>query len=276
MNYRHNYHAGNAADVFKHIVLVCLLQALCKKDKPFCYFETHAGMPLYDLNSKPSQTQREYQDGVARVWGKKSTAKPIQDYLRIIQNYNNGKDLRYYPGSATIARALLRPSDRMIISDLQPDVVAELKLGFKHDNQVNIHEQNGYMMLKACLPPKERRGLVLIDPCYEEANEWAELPKHVLTTWTRWQTGIFAIWYPIKQNTSVKAFHSALKRTGIPNILITELCPLPSDIDQRLSGSGVAIINPPWQLDETLQATLAPLLRLLKLHPKGQTKTFML
>jgi 23S rRNA (adenine2030-N6)-methyltransferase len=274
MNYRHNYHAGNAADVFKHIVLVCLLQALHKKDKPFCYLETHAGMPLYDLNSKPSQTQREFQEGIARVWGKQSTG-PIRDYLKIIQEYN-GKDLRYYPGSATIARTLLRPSDQMVLADLQPDVVTELKLGFKRDDQVHIHEQNGYAMLKAYLPPQERRGLVLIDPCYEEANEWSELVKNVLTAWTRWQTGIYAIWYPIKQKSIIKTFHAALKRTGIPNILITELCPLPSDIDQRLSGSGLAIINPPWQLDETLETTLPPLLNLLKQHPKGHTQTFML
>jgi 23S rRNA (adenine2030-N6)-methyltransferase len=274
MNYRHKYHAGNAADVFKHIVLVALLQALCKKDKPFCYLETHAGMPGYAL----SDPRGEFQDGIARLWGQKKANGLIRDYLQIIQTYNPDKTapLHYYPGSSTIVRTLLRPTDRMVLADLEPEIASALKEAFKRDKQVHIHEQNGYQLLKACLPPQERRGLVLIDPCYEDPNEWKALAHHVMTAWQRWQTGIYAIWYPIKINTLVKSFHAGLKRSGIPNILIAELCPWPSDADQHLSGSGLAIINPPWQLQSTLQETLPTLLNVLKQHPKGHTNIFML
>jgi len=265
MNYRHSYHAGSASDVFKHIVLVALLQALHKKDKPFCYLETHAGQPLYELNNK------EFQDGIAKLWGQPVTGL-IQDYLQIIQQHNPTKTLSYYPGSATIAHSLLRPGDRMILSELQPTVVTALKQAFKQA----VYAQDGFTTLKACLPPKERRGLVLIDPCYEAPDEWKQLVPHIVAAWKRWQTGIYAIWYPIKLNAVVNKFHADLKRSGIPNILITEFCPWPSDIDQRLSGSGLAIINPPFQLENTLKTTLPALLTLLKQHSKATSRIFML
>jgi 23S rRNA (adenine2030-N6)-methyltransferase len=252
MNYRHSYHAGNAADVFKHIVLVALLQALTQKDKPFCYLETHAGEPLYLLNNK------EYRDGIARLLGK-STSGLLKDYLQIVESYPG-----YYPGSATIAQALLRPDDRMVLSELNPDVAVLLKKQFKH-----VHIQDGYVTLKACTPPPERRGLVLIDPCYEEPNEWTRLATQVIETYKRWPSGVYAIWYPIKTKSVVSAFHAKLKRSGIPNVLITELCPWPADIDQRLAGSGMVIINPPWQLETRLNSALQPLLDFLRQHPKG-------
>ncbi|MFU8797519.1 MAG: 23S rRNA (adenine(2030)-N(6))-methyltransferase RlmJ [Gammaproteobacteria bacterium] len=253
MNYRHSYHAGNAADVFKHIVLIALLQALCKKDKPFCYLETHAGEPLYPLNNK------EHQEGIDKLVGKSVDNNLLKTYLDIIEKYPG-----HYPGSATIAQTLLRPQDRMVLSELHPEVAALLKDQFKH-----VHIQNGYTTLKACTPPPERRGLILIDPCYEAPDEWKQLPTHVYNTWQRWKTGIYALWYPIKNQEIVSVFKSKMKRLGISNILVTELCPWPTENNQRLNGSGMMIINPPWQLETELKAALPCLLDVLRQHPKG-------
>jgi 23S rRNA (adenine2030-N6)-methyltransferase len=278
MNYSHHYHAGSAADVFKHVVLLVLLQHLHKKEKPFFYLDTHAGAPGYALRSAASQKTLEYKNGIERLWQKNPQSQVLKDYLHLIAatNKKGVKSVQYYPGSATIARALLRPQDRMALIENDLPVFIELQKKFRKDTQTLVLNEDGYDTIKALLPPKERRGLVLIDPPYEEPNEFKKLFAGLTQAYHRFETGIYAAWYPIKARRAIQAFHRKLSASSIDNILIVEFCPYPDDNAQRLNGSGLCIINPPWQFAETLKTCLPELLNYLKLSPNGFTEAFEL
>lgn len=275
MPYSHQYHAGSAADVFKHLVLVLLIKALTKKEKPLLYLDTHTGEALYDLQRKESQATAEFQQGIAKLWEEDKLSSEIQAYLNIIKSYNQ-QQLRYYPGSARIAKSLLRPNDRLILIERDHQVCLSLKRSFVTEKQVKVYEQDAYQALQSFTPPKERRGLVLIDPPYETTNEFKVIVEQVLLAYRKWATGVYAIWYPIKDLSQVKDFYHLLKSCGIPNILVAEFCLLPSDVSQRLNGSGMIIINPPWQVDLQLQSALPQLLNILKIHPEGSAKIYWL
>lgn len=262
MNYRHSYHAGGFADVFKHIVLVALLQALQQKEKGFCYIDTHAGIGRYDLHSKEAQKTQESQSGIARLLTATNPPTLIQNYIDCVKSFNH-----FYPGSPCIARYFLRPQDKMILSELHAQDIQLLKQEFKNDPQVAVHHMDGYEALKAFLPPTERRGLVLIDPPYEKNNEFETIEKALQTALRRWATGIYAIWYPVKDRPSINRFQHTLKEKGIENTLWLELSIYPDDAPVSLNGSGVAIINSPWQLDKTLSEILPWLWRCLS--PNG-------
>jgi 23S rRNA (adenine2030-N6)-methyltransferase len=278
MNYSHHYHAGSAADVFKHVVLLVLLQYLHKKEKPFFYLDTHAGAPSYALRNTASQKTLEYKNGIECLWQKKPHSQVLRDYLHLIaaNNKNGVKSIQYYPGSATIARALLRSQDRMALVEKDLSIFIELQKKFRKDSQTLVLNEDGYDSMKALLPPKERRGLVLIDPPYEEANEFKKLFAGLTQAYRRFETGIYAAWYPIKARRVIQAFHRKLSTSSINHILIVEFCPYPDDNAQRLNGSGLCIINPPWQLAETLKTCLPELLSYLKRSPKGFTEVFEL
>lgn len=262
MNYRHSYHAGNFADVFKHAILTLLIQALRQKEKAFCYFDTHAGIGIYDLHDETAQKTQEFASGIARLLLQNNFPTEITDYLNCIKNLNSAwhesqKTLpQFYPGSPTIVRHLLRPQDKMILTELHEQDFQQLKQAFHRDQQVIVHHQNGYQALKAYLPPIERRGLVLIDPPYEQTDEFDRIYTALQNALRRWATGIYAIWYPIKERAPIKHFHQTLKTSGIKNILIAELSIYPEDAPLSLNGCGLAIINPPWQLDKQLASLL--------------------
>lgn len=275
MNYRHIFHAGNFADVVKHSVLALLLKSLHRKDTPFFYLETHAGAGRYDLTSEAAQKTGEYRDGILRLWHTPPLPE-LADYLAAVRAINADGTLHYYPGSPLIARFFLRPRDRMVLLELQPDESTQLKTAFVGDQQVTVSSQDGYAGLKALLPPKEKRGLVLIDPPYESDREYEQVIKGLRIAHTRWASGVFAIWYPIKSRPPVERFHRALLATGIHKILVIEFCPYPEDSSFRLNGSGVAVVNPPWKLDEMLQALLPKLLVVLRQHPAGRSNIFWL
>lgn len=272
MNYNHTYHAGSAADVFKHCILIQLLKALRKKDKPFFCLDTHAGQAIHRLTSAEAQQTNEYHNGIAKLWRQQNLPKEIIEYLQIVDDCNSG-ELHRYPGSTYFIRRLLRSQDRLIACDKHPQVAITLKKYFTKDKQVQIFEDNGYQMLKALLPPSERRGLVFIDPPYEDPQEYAALVEHSQNAYQRWQTGIYALWYPIKDRRQIRRFHERMIATGIRNILISELCVFPDDVPHRLSGSGMLIINPPWQLDKQLQTLLPSLLNYLRQHDNAHTET---
>jgi len=264
MNYRHGYHAGNFADVFKHTILIALINALSRKETPFCYLETHAGRGLYDLSSEFSQKTQEYTTGVARLMsnGVSSTNKlshplpPIvKQYQKIVTEFQYP---RYYPGSPAIVKNLLRKNDRMILMEYHPEEFKYLQNIFRNDRQINLHHQDGYLGLKAFLPPKERRGLVLIDPPFEAASEWDSLKKVLKIGMQKFSHGIYAIWYPLKNQSTVNKFLDSLTTLG-PEVLISELTIYPTDAQFNLTGCGLAIVNPPWQLEDELR----PLVSLL-------------
>lgn len=256
MNYRHSYHAGSFADVFKHTVLVMLIQALLVKNKPFCYFDTHAGTARYDLDSEPAQKSREFETGIARVWSASQPPLEAATYLEVVKSFNHSPSFpHFYPGSPSFVRHLLRPDDCMILCELHPEDAQQLKQEFRHDKQVAVHQRDGYEALKALLPPKERRGLVLIDPPYEHKNEVHHICTAINAALQRWETGIYAIWYPLKDETLTKQLHQAIKSLT-EKILITELSIYPEDLSLSLFGSGMIIINPPWQFEQQLQKLL--------------------
>ncbi|HYG85213.1 MAG TPA: 23S rRNA (adenine(2030)-N(6))-methyltransferase RlmJ [Azospirillum sp.] len=259
MNYRHAFHAGNFADVMKHAVLAMIVEHLRAKPAPFCILDTHAGVGRYDLASEPAQRTREYEDGIARLYGQPLPHPALTPYLDAVAALNPDGGLRWYPGSPRLARVLLRPQDRLVLSELHPDDARALKRDFSGDAQVAVHHMDAYLALKAHLPPKERRGLVLIDPPFEEPDEFARLAAGLTRAHKRWSTGIYAIWYPIKERPAVWRFEEVLAEAGIPRILITELTIHPEDTHLRLNGCGMAIVNPPWKLDEALAEVLPAL-----------------
>ncbi len=272
LSYRHAFHAGNFADVFKHVLLVQLIRALQRKDKPFCVLDTHAGAGRYDLDSPPAQKNREFAGGIGRLWDQPGLGPELADYVERVRALNPDGRLRDYPGSPRIARALLRPNDRLMLTDLHPAEHAALKAEFAGDRQVVVHHQDGYAALKALLPPPERRGLVLLDPAYELKDEFDRLIEAVQVIHRRWAGGIIAAWYPILDRAPSLRWQRTLQKLAIPAMLCAELGLYPYDAPLGLHGNGMIIINPPWTLDETLGRLLPELLQRLRVGDYGQTR----
>ncbi|MDX1900958.1 MAG: 23S rRNA (adenine(2030)-N(6))-methyltransferase RlmJ [Gammaproteobacteria bacterium] len=266
MNYRHSYHAGNFADVFKHTILVALIESLKNKPKPFCYLDTHAGCGQYDLQSAEALKTHEYKSGIAKILKANNPPEMIQKYLAICAD----KGSHFYPGSPEITRSLLRLEDRMILSELHPTDFQTLKNHFYKDRQVAVHQQDAWQSLKAFLPPKERRGLILIDPPYEQSDELLTLAEKIAPGLKRFETGIFAIWYPIKRNMPLNAFHRTCKETISLPMLRVDMTLWPEDGAATLNGCGMLIINPPWQFDLTLKSFLPWLWEHLSPQQQGQ------
>jgi 23S rRNA (adenine2030-N6)-methyltransferase len=265
MNYRHAFHAGNFADVFKHAVLACLLKALQNKDKGFAYIETHAGAGRYDLHAAAARKTGEYRDGIGRLWD--SRAEGLDDYLAAVRAVNRGKTLRFYPGSPRIARFFLRTQDRMRLCEGESSACERLRAEFAGDTQVQVRCGDGYAALKAWLPPPERRGLVLIDPPYESGDEWRRAPDAIASAVARWQSGIYAIWYPLKVGAPVRRLREALVGTELRSMLSVELRIWQDETPFRLNGCGLLVVNPPWHLEEALGKLRKPLTERLKQGP---------
>ncbi|MCL4800146.1 MAG: 23S rRNA (adenine(2030)-N(6))-methyltransferase RlmJ [Burkholderiales bacterium] len=255
LSYRHLFHAGNFADVFKHALLVRLLAALARKEKPFCYLDTHAGTGRYDLEHAWAQKAREFEHGIARVWQRADAPAALAEYLALVRAENPDGVLRRYPGSPCIARRMLRPGDRMVLTELNRSDFAELAERFAGDRQVQVRRMDGYEALGAFLPPPEHRGLVLIDSAFDRAGEFARIAAALAGAHRRWATGTYAVWYPIVEPPAVRRFEREVAETGIRRILqlALEVAPergagaLPAG---WMHGCGMLVVNPPWRLDE--------------------------
>jgi 23S rRNA (adenine2030-N6)-methyltransferase len=259
MNYRHVFHAGNFVDVTKHAILALVLEHLKAKEQPCCFVDTHAGIGRYDLWSEPAQRTGEFRAGILKAI--RDPLPELAPYLSVVRSMNGGgPHVRWYPGSPGLAQALLRPQDRIVLCELHPEDARTLATSFADDGRIQVQEADGYIGLKAFLPPKERRGCVLIDPPFEVTDEFARIVRGLRHAHRRWATGIYLVWYPIKHRGPVQAFHDALAATGIRRILVAELL-LRGDTDpDQLNGSGMIVINPPWKLDESLSRLLPTLL----------------
>lgn len=255
LSYRHAFHAGNHADVFKHCVLGLVLRSLLRKDKPFVFIDTHAGAGRYRLDSDMAGKNREFESGIQRLWRLTDVPEAVQAYLAAVRTTNPGRELVWYPGSPRIARHFLRPQDRMALCELHPSDARLMAREFEGDRQVRVEACDGYQALKALLPPRERRGLVHIDPAYELKDERRRVLEAITDACRRWPTGIYAIWYPIQDQATADDFRHRLQRLKIPKMLAAEFRVLP-DEPFRLNGSGMILINPPWQLDTELEVTL--------------------
>ncbi|WP_104665790.1 23S rRNA (adenine(2030)-N(6))-methyltransferase RlmJ [Ensifer adhaerens] len=259
MNYRHIYHAGNFADVLKHAVLARLVTYLQQKEKAFRVLDTHAGIGLYDLSSEEAQKTGEWRDGVGRLLDGElppEIAAILAPYLSSIRTLNPGAELTLYPGSPKLARMLFRPQDRLSAMELHPDDYETLHRLFDGDFQSRITELDGWLALGAHLPPKEKRGLILVDPPFEKEGEYDRLADGLARGYRRFASGVYCLWYPLKQGAPIKAFHEALKALDIPKMLCAELSVRSDRETTGLSGSGLIIVNPPFTLKSELDLLL--------------------
>jgi 23S rRNA (adenine2030-N6)-methyltransferase len=266
MNYRHIYHAGNFADVFKHAVLARLIAYLKQKDKPFRVIDTHAGIGVYDLSSEEAQKTGEWRDGIGRVMEASlppSVAPLIGPYLETVRALNPGGGIGLYPGSPKISRLMLRKEDRLSLMELHPADYEELAENFAGDFQTRVTHLDGWLALNAHLPPKEKRGLILVDPPFELEGEYRRLADGLAKGWRKFPGGVYCLWYPLKQGAPIQAFHEALEALEIPKMLCAELS-VRSDRDATgLSGSGLIIVNPPYTLKTELDILLPWLAKLM-------------
>lgn len=262
MNYRHAYHAGNFADVVKHAALSRLVEYLKLKDKAFRVIDTHAGIGLYDLSSVEARKTGEWREGIGRVIDAEFPP-PVQallaPYLQAVRAANPQGGIERYPGSPLIVRHLLRAQDRLSAIELHPVDVECLKELFAGDFQVRTTELDGWLALGAHLPPREKRGLVLVDPPFEQAGEFARMVDGLARAHRRWPAGIYALWYPVKDRKAVADFRASLKQTGIPKILDVVLEVRAASREERLDGSGLVVVNPPYVFEGEMRVLLAEL-----------------
>ena len=257
LSYRHSFHAGNHADVLKHIVLMLIIESLQQKEKGFYYLDTHAGAGLYRLFSQEAEKTAEYAEGIGRLWQRDDLPTEVDRYVKLIRKLNyGGKELRYYAGSPLLAANLLRPQDRALMMELHPSDFPLLRNNFKAFENVTVKIGDGFQQVKATLPPKERRGLVLIDPPYELKEDYDLVVKAIEEGYKRFATGVYAIWYPVVLRQQTKRMIKGLDATGIRKILQIELAVRP-DSDQRgMTASGMIVINPPWTLEKQMKSIL--------------------
>jgi 23S rRNA (adenine2030-N6)-methyltransferase len=253
--YRHQFHAGNFADVFKHSLLIRLLVALGRKEKPFFYLDTHAGIGRYDLTHAWALKNAEFEDGIARVLRPGVFPDLIKPYVDAVRAENPGGGRRYYPGSPRIARRLMRSGDRAVLSELNKKDCAELARLFARDRQVSVQHVDGYQALKAYLPPKERRGLVLVDSSFDRAHEFDRLVEALKDAHRRWATGVYALWFPLMEPAAMRRFDRDLAASGIQRLLWLELR-LKKHEAGKLGGCGMLAVNPPYGFAEEATSVL--------------------
>jgi 23S rRNA (adenine2030-N6)-methyltransferase len=275
MNYSHAFHAGNHADVLKHIVLSRLIDYMKKKDAAFRVIDTHAGIGSYDLSGEIAKRSPEWKNGVGRLLAATLPQKAVPlvaPYLDVVRALNPGGKLETYPGSPLLARKLFRPQDRLSALELHPEYAKRLGTLFEGDVQVRVIELDGWLALNAHVPPKEKRGIVLVDPPFEEAGEFERLYDGLLKAHGKFAGGVYALWYPLKDTRAVHDFVSALRDCGIPKMLRAELSIRPASNPPRLHGSGLILVNPPFTLEGELRILLPALAQLLGDPGEGRHK----
>lgn len=261
MNYDHAYHAGNFADVVKHALVVRIVEYLKRKDKPFRVIDTHAGSGLYDLTAERAQKTGEWRAGIGRLVERQGDLPAavrglLGPYLDCIADLNPGGGITVYPGSPVLLRRLLRGRDRLTAIELHPDAAFELKNRFAGDFATRVIELDGWLALGAHVPPKEKRGLVLVDPPFEIDDEFGRILDGLQTAHRRWPGGVYAFWYPVKDRQEVQRFRGELATLGIPRILDATLTIRAPLHYPRLDGTGMVIVNPPYLIEDELRLLL--------------------
>jgi 23S rRNA (adenine2030-N6)-methyltransferase len=256
MNYQHAYHAGNFADVAKHVALVYCLDALKRKDAAFFVLDTHAGRGLYDLDSAEAKKSGEAERGVLKLIETGFGERSLAGYLEAVRAHPERR-LTRYPGSPALIGASLRAQDRAIFVELMPAEARAAERVITSAGRIRIELEDGYTALRALLPPPERRGLVLIDPPYESPEEFPRLIEAFGDAYRRWSTGLYLIWYPIRSRTQRRSVHARFEALRVPKMLIADLAVHPDDAGVGLAGSGLIIVNPPFGADEQLRSAYA-------------------
>ena len=270
MNYQHAFHAGNFADVHKHVALTLILQHLRSKPAALRVIDTHAGAGRYDLLGPEAARAGEWRNGIARIFPLRQSGADavgvangalalLAPYLEIVASLNPGGKLRLYPGSPLIVKTLLRPQDRLIACELEPRAAASLKTVLRGEARAKVLPLDGWMGLNANVPPKERRGLVLIDPPYEKTDDFDRLSRAFVQAHHKWPTGLYLVWYPIKARDAADALARRLRLSGMAKIMLLVGEPRP---EAGLVGSGLILANPPYPLESELEVVLPTLARL--------------
>jgi 23S rRNA (adenine2030-N6)-methyltransferase len=267
MNYRHGFHAGNFADVLKHAAQLELLRLLAAKDKPLLVVDTHAGRGGYDLGGDEAARTGEWRDGIGRLLGSRDTPPVVHRYVETVRAYDRkfgtrGGALGHYPGSPRFARPLLRPGDRCVLCEAHAEEAVKLKREFSGDKAVDVRATDGYATLKALLPPPERRGMVLIDPPFERPDEFRRMEQALSGALHRFATGVYALWYPLKDEAAVAGLRAAAARiaASVIDLELRLVDPLPT---AGLQGCGLIVVNPPWTFDEAMRPAMPWLARTL-------------
>ena len=269
LSYRHSYHAGNHADVLKHIVLTLCINALKEKEKPFLYLDTHSGAGRYLLKSEHSEKTGEYLSGINLLWQQSNIPELLNTYLSIIKRYNPFSELKYYPGSPLIAKQLLRQQDKLNLTELHPTDYPLLRQEFSKDKRAKVLREDGFAQLKSKLPHQFRRGIILIDPSYEIKDDYQIIPKALFEAYKRFATGVYLIWYPVVSRTQTQKMIDSIIKLGIRRISQFELAIKPDNNQKGMTASGILVINPPWKLHEQMQTILPWLKNTLDVEKTG-------
>lgn len=254
LSYQHEYHAGNHADVLKHAVLAAIIRSLQRKPTPIRVIDTHAGSGTYDLGSALTQRHREFETGAALVFAARDAPACFMPYLEVLRALNPGGELTRYPGSPQLALKLLRSEDQLELFELHPQGLAALRACCAQERRAHIHERDAFEGLVAVVPPQERRGVVLIDPSYEEKDEFQRVVNVLAAAHRRWSNGIYLVWYPLISRAGSERLLAALWGLALPRCFRVELEPAPES--RGLRGSGLVIVNLPYQLDAELAVLL--------------------
>ncbi|MCQ8879399.1 23S rRNA (adenine(2030)-N(6))-methyltransferase RlmJ [Pseudoalteromonas shioyasakiensis] len=263
LSYRHSFHAGNPADVLKHLVLAQVLSYQTIKDKPLDYIDTHSGAGFFELASADAQKTQEFQDGIAKLYQHKSEHSALNDYIALIKSFNSEGELAFYPGSPKIAEHYLRRQDKGWFFELHPKDLVLLEQNMQGKRSIRVRGENGFAGLVGLLPPASRRACVLIDPPYEIKDDYDVVVKTLIKAYQRFATGTYMIWYPVVDRERILRMEEGLIASGMRNIQLFELGTEADTDVHGMTASGMIVINPPWKLKQTMDAVLPELVSLL-------------
>ncbi|ALQ06910.1 MULTISPECIES: 23S rRNA (adenine(2030)-N(6))-methyltransferase RlmJ [Pseudoalteromonas] len=268
LSYRHSFHAGNPADVLKHLVLAQVLGYQTIKDKPLDYIDTHSGAGFFELAAADSQKTQEYQDGIEKLWQHKSEHAALNEYIALIKSFNETDELAFYPGSPKIAEHFLRRHDKGWFFELHPRDLLLLEENMQGKRSIRVRGENGFTGLVGLLPPASRRACVLIDPPYEIKDDYETVVTTLIKAYQRFSTGTYMIWYPVVDRERIDNMEQGLIDSGMRNIQLFELGTEDDTDVHGMTASGMIVINPPWKLKQTMDAVLPELMTLLS-KPSG-------
>lgn len=269
LSYRHSYHAGNFADALKHSVLIHILEHLKKKQKPFCYVDTHAGAGSYSLQSEQAEKTQEYLQGIARLWQVDDLPAVLATYINVIKAFNTRNKLTRYPGSPVIARHLMRQQDRMFLYELHNNEIEILRESVNKDKRVQIAHEDGFKRSVTIMPPQQRRGLVLIDPSYEIKADYTQVFTSIMQLYKRFATGTIALWYPVVERQRINELEQKITASSLQNVQLFELAQLNDSQQRGMTASGMIVVNPPWTLKTQMQLALPVLAEQLGIDGQG-------
>lgn len=263
LSYRHTFHAGNFADVLKHLVLVRVLRYLTRKDKPLCYIDTHAGAGGYLLEDPQAQKTLEFTNGIAKLWTRDDLPGALIDYRRLVRAFNDSDDLHRYPGSPWLAAQLLRKNDRLCLFEAHSTDSALLQAAFAGQRNVRVTTGDGFQGCIGLMPPLERRGLVLMDPSYELKTDYQAVVDTLLKAHRRFATGVYAIWYPVVERNRIEVLERSVVASGIPRVQLFELGIRSDSRGYGMTACGMLVVNPPWGLRDEMELLLPYLANVL-------------